>query len=111
MLGVPAEKAAAQATKSREAFRSGGPRGYWRKNLDVTLNAQKRAGGRYFAAITVAAAYARSGDKKNSFKWLEKSYADREGQTITLIRWLPEFKSLRADPTFADLLNRMGLPN
>ena len=110
-LGMAAEKVAAQATESREAFRSGGPRGYWRKNLEVTLNAQKQAGARYFEAIAVAGAYARSGDKKNSLHWLEKSFADREGQTITLLRWLPEFKSLRADPRFVDLLERMGLPD
>jgi hypothetical protein len=55
-------------------------------------------------------AYARVGDKENAFRWLEKSYEDREGQVITLLRWYPEFKSLRADPRFAELLRRMGLP-
>ena len=40
----------------------------------------------------------------------DKSFQDREGQDITLVRWLPDFKSLHADPRFADLLRRMGLP-
>ena len=75
------------------------------------MNAQKQAEARYFEAIAVAGAYARSGDKKNSFKWLEKSYSDREGQTITLLRWLPGFKSPRTDPRFVDLLKGMGLPD
>lgn len=109
LLGVPAEEAAGQAAESRKVLRSSGPRGYWRKNLEDTLNAQKQAGPTYFEAIAVAAAYARSGDKENSLRWLEKSYADREGQGITLVRWLPAFKSLHADPRFADLLRRMGL--
>jgi TolB-like protein/DNA-binding winged helix-turn-helix (wHTH) protein/Tfp pilus assembly protein PilF len=111
LLGAAPEKAAAWAAESQEAFRSGGPQGYWRKNLGATLKAHRQAGTRYFEAITVAAAYARAGDKKNAFEWLEKSYEDREGQTITLIRWLPAFKGLRGDPRFADLMGRMGLPH
>ena len=111
LLGATPEKAAAWAAEFQEAFRSGGPRGYWHKNLQSTLKARKQAGTRYFEAITLAGAYARAGDKRNAFEWLEKSYEDREGQTITLVRWLPEFKSLRADPRFADLIERMGLPH
>ena len=111
LLGVNPEEAAAEATEFRKALRARGPRGYWQKNLDVTLKARKRAGTRYFEAVAIAGAYARAGDKENALKWLEKSYEDREGQHITLVRWLPEFKSLRADPRFADLLRRMGLPH
>jgi TolB-like protein/DNA-binding winged helix-turn-helix (wHTH) protein len=111
LLGVSPEEAAAEAAGFRRAFQSRGPQGYWQKNLDLTLKAQKRAGTRYFEAVTVAGAYARAGDKENAFSWLEKSYEDREGQSITLVRWLPDFKSLRGDSRFADLLSRMGLPH
>jgi hypothetical protein len=62
-------------------------------------------------AFAVAAAYARTGDKENAFKWLEKSYENREGQSITVLRWTPGFKELRGDPRFTDLLRRMGLPD
>ncbi len=111
LLGMSPEEAAAEAAEFQKAFQFGGPRGYWQKNLDITLKARKQAGARYFEAISVAGAYARAGDKKNAFEWLEKSYQDREGQHITLVRWLPEFRSLHADPRFADLLRRMGLPH
>jgi predicted Zn-dependent protease len=111
LLGVSPEQAAAEAAEFQKAFQSGGPLGYWQKNLDPTLKAYKQAGTRYFEAAAVAGAYARAGDKQNAFKWVDKSFEDREGQHITLIRWLPDFKSLRADPRFVDLLRRMGLPN
>ena len=59
----------------------------------------------------LAGAYARAGDHENALKWLETSYDNREGQHLTLVRWLPEFKNLRGDPRFVKLLRRMGLPN
>jgi TolB-like protein/DNA-binding winged helix-turn-helix (wHTH) protein len=110
-LGVTPGKAAAEAADFQRAFQSDGSRGYWQKRLDITLKEYSETGRGYFEALAVAAAYARAGHKNNAFKWLEKSYADREGQDITLLRWLPDFKSLHADPRFADLLERMGLPH
>jgi hypothetical protein len=77
----------------------------------VTLEEHKQAGTAYFAAIDLAGAYARVDDKENAFRWLEKSYQEKEGGSITLLRWLPDFKSLHADPRLADLLRRMGLPH
>jgi len=94
-----------------KALRTLGPKGYWQKNLDLTLKSYKQAGTGYFAAIRVAEAYARVGDKETALKWLEKSYENREGQSITLVRWKPGFQNLRGDSRFGDLLKRMGLPN
>jgi TolB-like protein/DNA-binding winged helix-turn-helix (wHTH) protein/Tfp pilus assembly protein PilF len=111
LLGASPEEAGALAAEFQKALRVGGPKRYWQKNLRITLEEYKRAGTRYFPAIGVASAYARVGDKENAFKWLDRSLQDREGQDITLLRWLPGFKSLHADPRFADLLKRMGLPN
>jgi tetratricopeptide (TPR) repeat protein len=110
LSGASPEETAAEAREFLKAFHSRGPRGYWQKNLDITLKGYKHAGAGYFEAIAVAGAYARAGDRNNAFKWLEKSYEDREGQTITLVRWLPDFKNLHADSRFSDLLKRMELP-
>jgi TolB-like protein/DNA-binding winged helix-turn-helix (wHTH) protein/Tfp pilus assembly protein PilF len=111
LLGASPEEAGALAAEFQKAFHSGGARGYWQKHLDITLKEHMQAGARYSEAIAVAGAYARVGDKENAFKWLDKSFQDREGQDITLVGWLPDFKSLHADPRFADLLTRMGLPH
>jgi TolB-like protein/DNA-binding winged helix-turn-helix (wHTH) protein/Tfp pilus assembly protein PilF len=111
LLGASPEEAGALAAEFQKALQLGGPKRYWQKNLGITLKEYKRAGTGYFPAIGVAGAYARVGDKENALKWLDKSFQDREGQDITLVRWLPDFKSLHTDPRFADLLRRMGLPN
>jgi hypothetical protein len=55
-----------------------------------------------------AVVYDGLGDKEQTFAWLEKAYQDR---TFFLI-WLkfePRFDSLRGDPRFQDLLQRIGL--
>ncbi len=111
LLGASPEEAGALAAEFQKALQLGGPQRYWQKNLEITLKEYKQAGAGYFPAIAVAGAYARVEDKENAFKWLEKSFQDREGQVITLLRWLPDFKSLHVDPRFADLLRRMGLPH
>lgn len=111
LLGASPEEAAALAAEFRKALQTGGPKGYWQKNLELTLKFHKKGGPGYHAAIDMASAYASASDKENAFRWLEKSFADREGQDITLLRWLPAFNSLHGDPRFVDLLTRMGLPH
>jgi len=111
LLGANPEDAGAEAAALRALVRSHGARRYWQKNLERILRARQRAGARYVQAFAVAAAYARAGDADNAFKWLEKSFEDREGQEISLVRWVPDFKNLHADPRFASLLERMRLPH
>jgi tetratricopeptide (TPR) repeat protein len=111
LLGASPEEAARTAAEFQNAFHIGGPKGYWQKNLEATLKAHKESETRYFPAIDLADAYARVGDAENAFRWLEKSFEEKEGGSITLLRWIPDFDSLHGHPRFADLLRRMGLPN
>jgi eukaryotic-like serine/threonine-protein kinase len=60
-------------------------------------------------AINVAGVHAGLGDRERSFEWLEKAYEDRSS-ILPIIRWNPNFKPLRNDPRFKDLLKRMNLP-
>jgi tetratricopeptide (TPR) repeat protein len=104
--GASPEQAAAMATEFLKAFRTGGPNGYWQKNLELTRKYEQVGIG----ALELAGAYARVGDKEKAFEWLEKSYEEKVGD-ITLIKYLPDFKSLRGDPRFSALLKRIGLPD
>jgi tetratricopeptide (TPR) repeat protein len=105
--GANPEQVAAWAAEFLKAFRTGGPNGYWQKNLEVTLKEHERAGT---GALDLASAYARVGDKEKAFEWLEKSYQERDGD-ITLIKYLPDFKGLRGDPRFSALLKHIGVPD
>ena len=109
LVGASAAEVEAEAKEFRNALQSGGPKEYWAKILEVTLKQYQQAGSRYSPALEVAAAYARVGDKQKAMEWLEKSYTERDGN-LTLVNFLPDFKSLHGDPGFAELLRRMGLP-
>lgn len=105
--GASPERAAAWAAEFLGAFRTGGPNGYWQKNLEVTLKEHEQAGT---GALDLAGAYARVGDKEKALVWLQKSYEEKDG-SITLVKYLPDFKNLRGDPRFSALLKRIGLPD
>ncbi|MGH9883355.1 MAG: tetratricopeptide repeat protein, partial [Pyrinomonadaceae bacterium] len=63
---------------------------------------------RYVSPYTVAAIYARLGDKDQVFKWLEKAYEGRDVWLMNL-KVDPAFSKLRSDRRFQDLLTRAGL--
>ena len=56
----------------------------------------------------VACAYAASGDKEAAFAWLEKSYAMRQADLVS-IKIDPVFDSLHDDARYQDLLRRVHL--
>ncbi|HQZ81855.1 MAG TPA: tetratricopeptide repeat protein [Pyrinomonadaceae bacterium] len=65
---------------------------------------RKESNGQYIAAV-----YAGLGDKDKAFLWLEKDFAARNGSLGDIV-WRMHFRSLRDDPRYKSLLQRMGLP-
>jgi TolB-like protein/DNA-binding winged helix-turn-helix (wHTH) protein/tetratricopeptide (TPR) repeat protein len=108
--GSSPEDAAAEATMMRQAFKKGGEKGLWEKTLEVTLAKRDRPKGEFMAPGVFASLYALAGNKDNAFQWLDKAYAKRDGEDITLLKVDPAFKNLRGDPRFVDMLRRLGLP-
>jgi serine/threonine protein kinase/Tfp pilus assembly protein PilF len=109
LAGASPEEASANAAELQAAFQTDGPKGYWQKHLELTLKDYQEASGQYYPALDVASAYARVGDRQKVMEWLEKSYAERDGN-LTLVKSYRQFESLKGDPRFANLLRRMGLP-
>jgi len=109
LSGSNPEEAAAEAAAALQAFRSGGPRGYWQWNLEVVLQGLKRRDGSA-SPSGVSMSYALAGDKDSAFQWLEKAYDDREGQAITLVKIDPAWQNLHGDPRFNSFVRRIGLP-
>lgn len=101
--------AAARSAKLRKALREGGEKGYWKERVAQDLDAMKGQGGG-ISAVVLAQDYALAGERDHALKWLERSYEEREGQDLTLLGVDPVWKNLHKDARFAELLQRIGVP-
>ena len=59
--------------------------------------------------VRIASVYLGLGDKDKAFEWLEKDFQARR-PTLMEMRLELEFRSVRDDPRYKDLLRRMNLP-
>jgi TolB-like protein/DNA-binding winged helix-turn-helix (wHTH) protein/Tfp pilus assembly protein PilF len=64
---------------------------------------------KYVSAYLVATVYAGLGEKELAFRWLTKALEERSDLLVSL-KTDPHFSSLRPDPRFQALLQRVGLP-
>ena len=100
------ESAERKSAELRQALKTEGAKGYWRKTLEYELEYYEKGVG---SPAFVAGSYARLGEKEKAFEWLEKAYAERDSYLIYL-KTNGDFDPLRFDPRFKDLLRRIGLP-
>lgn len=73
----------------------------------IALLAQAREG--YVSAYDIALVYASLDDGDRAFEWLAKALAERSVFVVHLV-WDARLGSLRADPRFAELIQRLGIP-
>jgi hypothetical protein len=62
---------------------------------------------RYVSAPLIAAVSVALGDKEAAFRWLDSAYAEHSG-VLQWIAFLPEFRALRSDARFPQLLRRIN---
>jgi serine/threonine-protein kinase len=62
----------------------------------------------YIPAIAFAAIYAQLNQKDQAFLWLEKAFEERHPWLVN-VHTDPQFESLRSDPRFNNLMERIGL--
>lgn len=77
--------------------------------LAVIKELEGRYARREAIGQSLAQVYAGLGEKDEAFKWLEKDFQARS-QSLPFVRWLFTFDALRSDARYADLLQRMNLP-
>ncbi|MHC4686975.1 MAG: tetratricopeptide repeat protein, partial [Planctomycetota bacterium] len=70
---------------------------------------QERATSEYVLPIYFARLYASLGNKDEAFRWLEKAYQERNS-AMNLLKISPAWDSMRSDPRFDDLVERMNFP-
>ena len=88
----------------KAAYKTSGIRAFWSKQIE--LNASRR--GPTLDSFDVASIYALAGQNSKALAYLEKAWEERDPK-MGFIRVLPELASLRAEPKFQDLVQRMKL--
>jgi eukaryotic-like serine/threonine-protein kinase len=88
------------------AYALSGKTGEARKILDEVKQQSKT---KYVSPGVLAALHAALGEMDQAFALLDKAYVERDS-ILVVIKVEPMFDALRADPRFADLVRRVGLP-
>jgi DNA-binding winged helix-turn-helix (wHTH) protein/TolB-like protein len=70
---------------------------------------ERMSARRFVTAYGVALVHAGLGDKEQAFAWLEKAFAERS-HWLMWLRLDPRWKTLRGDPRFAELVERLKYP-
>jgi TolB-like protein/DNA-binding winged helix-turn-helix (wHTH) protein/Tfp pilus assembly protein PilF len=78
-----------------------------RKMLSELEKAEAK--GRSFGGEGLYSIYFVLSEKERGLAWLEKAFKDKSESLLYLRCW-PEFDRMRADPRFADLVRRVGIP-
>jgi serine/threonine protein kinase/tetratricopeptide (TPR) repeat protein len=103
------DKNDAEVAAARDAgFRAGGWPESQRRAVEVLL-AQRKDKAEYVSSYIIAEVYADLGDKDHAFEWLDTAYREHD-PWLYAIRTDFTMDSLRSDPRYADLLQKIGLP-
>jgi adenylate cyclase len=76
-----------------------------RRILDQLIEKSRQ---QYVAADSIAVVYVVLGEKDEAFRWLERAFQEHSGGFYSYM-FRPEFRALRSDPRFTDLLRRIGI--
>ena len=76
-----------------------------RRILDQLIELSRQ---QYVAADRVAAIYVALGEPDEAFRWMERAFDEHSAPFYSHLCF-PDFRPLRDDPRFADLLRRVGL--
>ena len=89
-----------------QGFHSAGWKGAVAKAIESRKAQRKQA---YYSAFIIATFYADLGNKERAFEWLNTAYQEHDWLLISLNTNF-RLDSLRADPRFAELVRKVGLP-
>ena len=95
------------ASALEQEFRLSGWRGALMKGIQVR-QAQRKHG--YYSACEIGRFYADLGERENAFHWLDIAYREHDYQLVVRLKNDFRFDSIRADPRFAELVRKVGLP-
>ncbi|HTT24792.1 MAG TPA: protein kinase [Candidatus Sulfotelmatobacter sp.] len=94
------------AKRISESYQRGG----WREALRVFAQISEKPSSRGYDPFAVASAYSYLGDKDKALSWIGKAI-DARSSFFVYLKIDPAWDNIRSDPRFAELVNRVGLPD
>jgi DNA-binding winged helix-turn-helix (wHTH) protein/Tfp pilus assembly protein PilF len=76
--------------------------------IEALEELEKLSKRKYVPPYSIALIYTALGEKPEAFEWFEKAYA-AQNEWLNWLKVAPEVDSLRAEPEFTDLLQRLNL--
>ena len=110
--GVDETKARQRFDPIRQAYASAGPRGYWLKVLEFTLAAEASHETPKVSELdrwSLKGVYAQLGETEKVLDMLEKSIKESDYGAVYWVNLDPLYVSLREEPRFRAMLERLGL--
>jgi eukaryotic-like serine/threonine-protein kinase len=108
-MKVPGQSAAGSATSIAELARALAKAGRRPEAVKILRDLEAERKRSYRPALNIASIYVALDDKEQALRWLERAYQARDADMI-LLKVLPTWDPVRADPRFQDLLRRVGFP-
>jgi Tfp pilus assembly protein PilF len=108
LMGMPAEDVAKGWGVVRQAYRTGGPKGYREALIVLAKKAGEINPDAAPPMFVMGALYAQAGDNDRAFEYFERSFERREPDILRFAD--PALDPIRSDPRFKDLIRRIGLP-
>jgi len=78
------------------------------KARKILKELKNKSGQRYVSPVSVALVLSGLGEKEEALRWLERAYDERSGGLLSM-KVSPTWSSLRSEPGFVQLLNKIGL--
>ena len=110
--GFTEKEAEARMAELRAAYRTSGPRGYWKKRLEWDTEdvwEKKITPEQHVPAVFFALDYANLGQIDRAFLFLKQSCQQHEAELAGRTAADPRFDPLRSDPRFQEILKQVGL--
>jgi TolB-like protein/Tfp pilus assembly protein PilF len=79
------------------------------KATAILASLTRQSQSQYMSSYSIRVVHAALGEKDEAFQYLERAFAERDGQ-ITYLALDPELDPLRSDPRFQALIERLHIP-
>ncbi|HSE23711.1 MAG TPA: protein kinase [Pyrinomonadaceae bacterium] len=108
LMGVPQENTSRFLATVKTAYKTSGPKGYWRAIAESLSHPDPPVPGLGPPPAILAGFWAQAGDADKAFELLEKAFQQRDEGVLRLKS--PIYDPIKSDPRYKDLIRRIGLP-